>query len=84
MSGTIDVTDQGSVTIQTVEPIVVSDDGETMTGTIMVSGANKTHIEISIADGILTVHADTDGDGTYDYEPDALDCTGVALDDISF
>jgi hypothetical protein len=84
MSGTIDVTDQGSVTFETVGPITVSNDGQTMTGTIKVSGADNTQILVSIDDGVLTVQADTDGDGTYDYYPDALDCTGVALDDISF
>jgi hypothetical protein len=83
ISGTIDVTDQGSVTFQTVGPVTVSDDGETISGTIKVSGADNTQILVSIDDGVLTVQADTNGDGTYDYFPDALDCTGVALDDIS-
>ena len=84
MSGTIDVTDQGSVQFQTDPPLTVSDDGETIAGALVMNGADNTGMVVSIDNGLITVQADTDGDGSYDYFPDTLDCTGVALDDISF
>jgi hypothetical protein len=84
MSGTLDVTDQGSVQFETASPLSISDDGETVAGAIKLNGANNTSMLVSIDNAIITVQADTDGDGTYDYTPDSLDCSGVPVDDISF
>jgi hypothetical protein len=83
MSGTIDVTDEGSVQFQTVGPITISEDGSTMSGTFVATGADNTQIQVTIVDGMFNIQADTDGDGTFDYES-CLDCTGVAVGDITF
>ena len=82
MSGAIDVTDEGSVQFQTVGPLTVSDDGDTVAGTIVITGADNTSMQITIDDGMLNILADTDGDGVLEYEQ-CLDCTGVAVDDIT-
>jgi hypothetical protein len=81
ISGTINVTDEGSVEFQTVGPITVSADGETVAGTIVITGADNTAMQVTIDDGMLNVAADTDGDGTFETER-YLDCTGVAVDEI--
>jgi hypothetical protein len=81
MSGTINVTDEGSVQFQTVDPLTVSSDGETVGGSIVVQGADNTAMQVTIDNGMLNVIADTDGDGVFETTR-CLDCTGVAVDEI--
>lgn len=81
VSGTLIVTGQGSVQFTTDGPILITEAGEVTEGSITVIGANNTKMQITfLANGIVAVQADTDGDGTYDYFPEDLDCSELDLD----
>ncbi len=84
LSGTIDVLGEGSVQFATDGPLTLSDDGESVSGTMLLTGADGTQIVVTILDGAVEIAADTDGDGEADYFPDDLDCSELSLDDVSF
>jgi len=76
VSGTYSSSDEGSVTISTPEIITVSSEGEIISGTIFINGAQGTRVEIEASGGnFFVIQADTNGDGSYDYQTGTMDCS---------
>jgi hypothetical protein len=78
------VDDDGYVDITVVDLMVNDQDQTVLGGALKVTGANGTDIKItyqSASDGFL-VEADTNGDGTYDYQPGTMDCSELDIDEL--
>ena len=75
-SGTISDSAEGSVKF-TATNITTDSDGTMTGGSIVVHGANETSITISHdKDNDFNIHADTNGDGTNDYNAGTMCCEG--------
>jgi len=77
--------DDGYVDIAVEDLLVTNEDGTVTDGVLTVEGANGTDIKItyqSATDDFL-VEADTNGDGTYDYQPGCMDCSDLDVDELA-
>lgn len=73
--------EEGAVNFRTLQPIIISDDEEILSGQVEITGAGNTRALLTASgDNVFEVQADTDGDGVYDYFPDNLDCSEFDLD----
>jgi len=78
------VDENGYVDIAVVDLMVDDEDQTVLGGSLTVSGANGTDIKItyqSATDDFL-VEADTNGDGTYDYQPGCMDCSELDVNEL--
>lgn len=72
---------EGTVDFTTLGPVTVSDEGEIVSGQVQISGAGSTQVLLSTSGGnVFEVRADTNGDGTFDYTSENLDCSEFDLD----
>ena len=79
-SGRFSRPDIGYVDFSIIEPIIISEGGEVVSGKVEITGAGGTKMLVTgLGDNQFQIHADTDGDGTYDYAPGTLNCTGLNL-----
>lgn len=73
--------DEGAISFTTLQPIIVSDEEEMVSGQVEITGADNTRAVLTVSgDNVFQVQADTDGDGVYDYFPNNLDCSEFDLD----
>lgn len=83
VGGTYTNSDEGAVTLSTPAYITVSSEGEIVSGTIVASGAQGTRISMVASGGNqFLIQADTDGDGSYDYQPGTMDCSAFDADTL--
>ena len=83
VSGTYINSDEGAVTLSTPALITANSEGEIISGNIVASGAQGSRISMTASGGNqFLIQADTDGDGSYDYQPGTMDCSAFDADTL--
>ena len=83
VSGTYINSDEGAVTLSTLEPITVTDQGEVTSGQLVAYGADGTRVSVKPSEGnLFSIQADTNGDGSYDYQAGTMDCSAFDADSL--
>ena len=76
--------EEGSLAIALNDLVVSEESGDVASGTLMVTGANNTKVRITPGgSNTFLIEVDTDGDGTYDYQPGIMDCSSLDTSQIS-
>jgi len=78
------VNEDGYLDITVVDLLVDDEEQTVLGGELTVAGANGTDIKITYqaATDDFLVEADTNGDGTYDYQPGCMDCSDLDVDEL--
>jgi len=83
VDGSVQYVDEDGYVDISVDDLRVDDDDGVTAGTLTVTGAGGTDIKITYqASGVFLVEADTNGDGTYDYQPGEMDCSDLDIDEL--